>query len=100
MQRLEFRAMGCHMTAVLDAHHRAAPLDAVPAWFEAWEQTFSRFRADSELNALNRADGKPFQTSETLWQVLQASLHAAQASNGTTLTGVWGRVKKWFREVV
>ncbi len=84
MQRLDFRAMGCLMLALIDSATEDATeaLSLVPTWFEEWEQALSRFRDNSELNALNRADGKPFRASETLWQVLQASLQAAQASDG------------------
>lgn len=84
MQRLDFRAMGCHMLALIDSATEDATeiLALVPTWFEEWEAALSRFRDDSELNALNRADGKPFQVSETLWQVLVASLQAAQESAG------------------
>ena len=47
MQRLEFRAMGCHMLAVIDRDDERADaqLRAVPGWFEEWEQQLSRFRA-------------------------------------------------------
>src|SRR5512136_424626 len=82
MQRLEFRAMGCHMTAVLDADQRAAPLEAVPAWFEAWEQTFSRFRADSELSQLNRRAGQWTRVSASLWDVVHLALVAARWTDG------------------
>ena len=82
MQRLDFRAMGCHMTAVLDAARAAAPLDAVPAWFEAWEQTFSRFRADSELSQLNRRAGHWTRVSANLWEVTHLALVAARWTDG------------------
>lgn len=84
MQRLEFRAMGCQMLAVIDS----ASIDAsnalalVPGWFEEWEASLSRFRDNSELSALNRADGNPMRVSETLWQVLDAARRAANASDG------------------
>ena len=82
MQRLEFRAMGCHMTAVLDADKRAASLEAVPAWFEAWEQTFSRFRADSELSRLNERAGQWVRVSASLWEVTHLALVAARWTDG------------------
>ncbi len=82
MQRLEFRAMGCHMLAVLDADQHAAPLEAVPAWFEAWEQTFSRFRADSELSQLNRRAGQWTRVSASLWEVTHLALIAARWTDG------------------
>jgi FAD:protein FMN transferase len=82
MQRLEFRAMGCHMTAVLDADQRPASLGAVPAWFEAWEQTFSRFRADSELSQLNQRAGQWVRISTSLWEVMHLALVAARWTDG------------------
>jgi thiamine biosynthesis lipoprotein len=82
MQRLEFRAMGCHMTAVLDADQRTASLEAVPAWFETWEQIFSRFRADSELSQLNRRAGQWTRVSASLWDVTHLALVAARWTDG------------------
>jgi thiamine biosynthesis lipoprotein len=82
MQRLEFRAMGCHMLAVLDANQRPASLGAVPAWFEAWEQTFSRFRADSELSRLNQRAGQWVRVSTSLWEVTHLALVAARWTDG------------------
>lgn len=81
MQHIEFRAMGCQMLAVLDT---ATPtlLQQVPAWFEAWENVFSRFRNDSELSRLNTHAGAFFSVSEPLWQVIQQALSAAQISGG------------------
>jgi thiamine biosynthesis lipoprotein len=82
MQRLEFRAMGCHMTAVLDTERHAASLNAVPAWFEAWEQTFSRFRIDSELNQINQRAGQWTRVSAALWEVMHLALIAARWTDG------------------
>lgn len=82
VQRLEFRAMGCHMLALVDAPQVVSQMNQVPNWFEDWEQTLSRFRADSELSRLNQNAGEPMPVSDTLWQVLHASLHAARQSNG------------------
>ncbi len=84
MLRFDFRAMGCQMLAIIDSDTEVAreTLMQVPVWFEAWEASLSRFRQDSELSALNRAAGKPMQASETMWQVIKASLRAAQSSAG------------------
>lgn len=84
MQQFEFRAMNCQMLAVLDSDEPRAieALTDVPAWFAEWENVFSRFRADSELNHLNASDGRAFHASEPLWQVIQESLNAARASDG------------------
>jgi FAD:protein FMN transferase len=84
MQRLEFRAMGCQMLAIVDSDDAGVSevLAQVPGWFEAWESSLSRFRSDSELSALNAADGKPFHASETMWQVLKVAMRAAGTSDG------------------
>ena len=84
MQRLDFKAMGCHMFAALDSDDSGASeaLTQVPVWFEEWEASLSRFRAESELSALNRAAGRRVPVSETLWQALQESIRAARDSGG------------------
>ncbi len=88
MQRLEFRAIGCQMLAVVDSAATVDKLFQVPDWFETWEQSFSRFRADSELSRLNRNAGKPMPVSDPMWQVLQASLNAARQSDGLVTPAV------------
>ncbi len=84
MQRLEFRAMGCQMLAIVDSDDASASelIAQVPGWFAEWEASLSRFRDDSELSALNRSEGKPFRASETMWQVLQVAMRAAGKSDG------------------
>jgi thiamine biosynthesis lipoprotein len=80
--RLEFRAMGCEMLALLEAETQPSLLSKVPEWFEEWEQILSRFRFDSELMQLNQTHEQPVQVSQTLWDVLQASYQAEQMTNG------------------
>ncbi len=82
MQRLDFRAMGCQMLALLDSDRRAAPFDTVPGWFETWEQALSRFRADSELSRLNQRTGQWVRVSATLWDVTHLALVAARWTDG------------------
>jgi len=76
--------MGSHMLAVLDSDSLEAEsaLQTVPDWFEIWEQSLSRFRADSELSCLNRAGGQPVAVSETLWEVFQAARQTEQETAG------------------
>ena len=59
MQKIEFDAMGTHMSALLDNDQPQAAdlLTQVPEWFETWEQSLSRFRPDSEMNRLNNSAG-------------------------------------------
>ena len=88
--KLEFKAMGCRMIAIVDNPLQDAPqlLQQVPAWFEEWEQSLSRFRADSELNRLNRSAGWPIQVSQTLWDVFLAAVEAEAASEGLVRASV------------
>lgn len=88
--RLEFKAMGSHMIAVVESQAGSAQalLEQVPVWFEAWEQCLSRFRPESELNRLNNLAGWTAQVSETLWQVFQTALEAEKASSGLVTPAV------------
>ena len=82
LQRLEFRAMGCEMLAVVDRESRSSLLAKVPIWFEEWEQVLSRFRYDSELTRLNQVHEQPVRVSEILWDVFQAAQNAERMTNG------------------
>jgi len=82
MQRLDFHAMGSRMRAVLDVEGSAPILEAVPGWFEEWEQALSRFRIDSELSRLNARPGVDQTVSPTLWEVLGAALEAQELTEG------------------
>jgi len=72
------------MLAIIEQDSENAPsiLAQAPEWFEEWEQTFSRFRHDSELSRLNRTVDQPVTISQTLWDVFQASLIADQTTGG------------------
>jgi thiamine biosynthesis lipoprotein len=82
LHRLEFRAMGCEMLAVVDRQPAPALLAKVPEWFEEWEQVLSRFRYDSELTRLNQIHARPVRVSAVLWDVLQAARKAEQLTDG------------------
>jgi thiamine biosynthesis lipoprotein len=90
IHKREFKAMGCHMLAVLDVpvEDPASQLDQVPGWFETWEQSLSRFRETSELSVLNAAGGTPVPVSETLWEVLQMALESERLSSGLVTPAV------------
>jgi thiamine biosynthesis lipoprotein len=49
---------------------------------EVWEQTFSRFRAGSELCRLNAAAGRPVRVSETFLSLLDLAVAAAKQTGG------------------
>ena len=89
-QRIEFRAMGCQMAAVIESGELAAQerLDQVPAWFETWEAVLSRFRAESELNRLNNSAGEAVPVSSVLWDVIQVARLAARRSRGMVTPAV------------
>jgi len=76
--------MGSDILAVMDQDLDCAPeaLTQVPGWFEEWEQTLSRFRADSELSRLNQTFDQPVPVSQTLWDVFETSQWAEAYSNG------------------
>jgi thiamine biosynthesis lipoprotein len=46
------------------------------------DATYSRFRADSELSALNAAAGQRVRVSSLLFQAVQTAMQAARATNG------------------
>ena len=89
MRNINFRAMGCGMAAILDADTPAADaaLAQVPAWFEQWEQRFSRFRPNSELSTLNRSHGWQA-ISVDLCRVIDTALKAAEWSDGLVVPTV------------
>lgn len=82
--KLNFKAMGCHMLAAMESPFSQVNelLEQVPSWFEDWEACLSRFRPESELNHLNSSAGEKVKVSETLWNVLEASMLAHDGSGG------------------
>ncbi len=90
MLKVDFRAMGCGITVLLDNEGSQAfnALQQVPAWFEEWEQAFSRFRPDSELNRLNDSAGTIFQASPILFDVIQVALENARWTGGLVVPSV------------
>lgn len=94
MRRLEFRAMGCQMLAVVDADDAAAmdALKQTPVWFEDWEAHLSRFRPASELSQLNRAAGGDLPASDVMLQVIEHALSAARATADSSRRQCWMRL--------
>lgn len=84
IHRLNFRALGTDILVCVDngADQAPAALDEVPRWFAGWEQTLSRFRADSELSRLNLTVDQPVRVSDVLWDVFQSARDAAQFTDG------------------
>ena len=92
LPRQTFRAMGCTMTVLLSAPVGAqsdALLAQVPMWFAAWEQKFSRFRADSELSRVNAQARKWVTVSAEFLSVVQRAWAMAERTQGliTPLVG-------------
>ena len=65
LHQTEFRAMGCRIFAVVDSPSQPELLAELPALFDHWEDHLSRFRPDSELNRINRANG--LQATPDFW---------------------------------
>ncbi|MEO5951933.1 MAG: FAD:protein FMN transferase, partial [Chloroflexia bacterium] len=84
MQKLEFRAMGSGMAAIVDTDSPAAGerLARIPSMFEEWEDALSRFRPDSELSKLNRQSDSTVEVTPVLWHVLCEALGAANLTDG------------------
>lgn len=84
MLRIDFYAMGSHMSASLDGESDEARqgLSRVPNWFEVWEAKLSRFRPDSELSVVNRNGAGWQRLSDLLFEHLDLALQAARYSDG------------------
>jgi FAD:protein FMN transferase len=74
-----FSAMGCEVV-VAGADDRRA--DAIRRLFADRDRAFSRFRPESELNAVNRASGRPTVVSAAFAAMLKRSLAIAAETNG------------------
>lgn len=96
MKKIEFQAMGCGMSAILDS---AAPgadrlLARVPVWFEEWEDALSRFRPESDLSQLNQSSGKAFEAGPILWDVVKAALDTARWTGGLVTPAILKLVER------
>jgi thiamine biosynthesis lipoprotein len=80
--KLEFRAMGCQVLAVVENPTALEALQGIPAWFEEWEGHLSRFRLESELTRVNRANGMPVKVSQVFADVFETALDAEHISGG------------------
>ncbi|MFD1658794.1 FAD:protein FMN transferase [Streptomyces caeni] len=81
--RAEFRALGTVATLlVADPAGLEEARALLDAELSAIDLACSRFREDSELSALNRADGRPLHVSDTFVDALAVALDAAAATGG------------------
>ena len=74
--------MGTTISLLLPERQAELGLQIVRTLFAEWEQTLSRFLADSELSQLNQRAGIPTAVSDLLYSVLATALTAAQATQG------------------
>jgi thiamine biosynthesis lipoprotein len=81
MRADRFPAMGTEVLVVVPERRASAPA-AIQELFAEWERCLSRFRADSELCALNRRAGAWLEVSPLLFRVLERALAAAAATDG------------------
>lgn len=81
-ERSSFHAMGTTIVLVTRAEVTAEALRLTRDLFAEWEQTLSRFRAESELSRLNMAAGFRRAVSPLLLKTLVAAPEAARATRG------------------
>jgi thiamine biosynthesis lipoprotein len=74
-----FRAMGAE---VVVGGATPSELEAIEDLFETLDQTFSRFRPDSELNRVNAGEAEFVAASPTFARVLALALDAARRTDG------------------
>lgn len=75
-------AMGSPCQLMVYGEHPEEVADEAVSEVERLEACWSRFRPDSELSELNRADGRWFPASSTLWHALSKARAAWAASEG------------------
>jgi FAD:protein FMN transferase len=82
MRREEFRAMGTTISMLFLESQAEQGAQIVRTLFSEWEQSLSRFLAESELSRLNQQTETPVAVSELLYTVLATALTAARATEG------------------
>ena len=82
MRREEFRAMGTTISMLFLESQAEQGAQIVRTLFSEWEQTLSRFLAESELSRLNQRAETSVAVSDLLYTVLATALTAARATAG------------------
>lgn len=84
MKNFTFQAMGSKILIAMDTDQEDLLLKMKEAqeWFELWEQTFSRFRPESELTRLNRKPEVALPVSDTLFEVATLALQIENRTQG------------------
>ncbi|HUB72712.1 MAG TPA: FAD:protein FMN transferase [Solirubrobacteraceae bacterium] len=81
--RASWRALGTNVELRLtDARGLAGARQAARRELEAIDAACSRFRADSELSRVNRAEGRPVRVGALLIEALELALRAARVTGG------------------
>jgi thiamine biosynthesis lipoprotein len=82
MRSHSFHAMGTTITVILPASRFEESAPLIEHLFARWEQTLTRFHADSELSCLNQHAGAFTVVSPLLFAVLSTAVAAAAATDG------------------
>jgi thiamine biosynthesis lipoprotein len=90
-----FPALGTTATVITaDLHRLDEARAAVEAELAAIDRACSRFRADSELSAVNRAAGRPVKVSPLFLAAVMAALRAARLTGGAVDPTVGGALQR------
>lgn len=81
MRSYRFAAMGTEVHVLLPSGGGDA-ITPVRELFQEWEATLSRFLPESELSRLNARAGDPVVVGRLLFDVVEASVEAARATDG------------------
>ena len=91
---IRWEALGTSVhVLVTDEGAAANAAEAVRLVLETVDATYSRFRADSELTALNDSPGRPVRVSPLLFEALQAAVRAAVMTDGAVDPTVGGALR-------
>ena len=82
IESADWRAIGTGVRLVVQDGDLAAARAALEAVLADVDLAYSRFRADSELVALNAARGTPVRVSPLLARAIAGSLQAARTTRG------------------
>lgn len=77
-----WRAIGTNVDLLVSSADIARARTRAQAVIDQADASFSRFRADSELNAIQRSPGRLVEVSEMLARALDAALRAAELTDG------------------
>ena len=87
-----FTAMGTDVRILVPEHTPAGAVDGARSLFMRHDAVLSRFRASSELTALNGSAGAAFTASPLLFASVRAALAAARATEGAYDPGMGAQI--------